>query len=243
MIIGILAAVTIVAYSGINKRAIDVSLQSDLTSASTKLKLYQVDNMAYPTLINSCPTPSAGNICLKSSPGNTYNYSVVNTSSPQTYSLTEANTNGSTYVVTHDSSPVAIATVAPLVSHPQIFSSTGTTNNYTVPAGVTSVTLEVWGGGDSFGDYGGYAKATLAVSPGDVLVVPLGSHGTYNGGDASIKRLGGTNLVLATEGWDAAGADWDVGYGYTYAGVTAPLTGSGVNPGGAYSIITYTTGG
>jgi len=76
VIIGILAAVTIVAYSGINKRAIDVSLQSDLTSASTKLKLYQVDNMAYPTLINSCPTPSAGNICLKSSPGNTYSYSV-----------------------------------------------------------------------------------------------------------------------------------------------------------------------
>ncbi|GEM_PF-2222920 len=254
VIIGILAAVTIVAYSGINKRAIDVSLQSDLTSASTKLKLYQVDNMAYPTLINSCPTPSAGNICLKSSPGNTYSYSVVNTASPQTYSLTETNTNGSAYVITHNSSPTAtVAVVAPVS---QVFNSTG---NFTVPVGVTSVILEVWGGRGSNCNYdlggdggiGGYAKGTLAVVAGDVLNVNVGSDGTdiylycgsnRNDGGATFINRPAANMLLqgvGGEGADDCDCSMNPRQGITYAGLTNVSTGSA---GPTHAVITYTTG-
>src|SRR5665647_517552 len=59
VVIGILATVTIVAYNGIQQRATGASLQTDLKGASTQLKMYQVDNGAYPTS-NDCstgPTP------------------------------------------------------------------------------------------------------------------------------------------------------------------------------------------
>ncbi|HZJ34650.1 MAG TPA: prepilin-type N-terminal cleavage/methylation domain-containing protein, partial [Candidatus Angelobacter sp.] len=58
VVIGILAAITIVSYTGISQRAIAVSLQSDLTNASKQLKLFQVENSAYPTTI-SCAIPDS----------------------------------------------------------------------------------------------------------------------------------------------------------------------------------------
>ncbi len=253
MVIGILAAVTIVSYSSINKRAIDGSMQSDLAGAATKLKLYQVDNMAYPTLINSCPTPSAGNICLKSSPGNTYSYTVVNTANPQTFSLTETNTNGSAYVVTHNSSPTAtVAVIAPVS---QVFNSTG---SFTVPANVTSVILEVWGGkgGDCYydlggtGGIGGYAKGTLAVVAGNVLNVTVGSDGNTgptdfcqgtNGTDTYINRPAASVLLRGVGGVGADDCDCDIGpsTGITYAGLTNVSTGS-ASP--THAVVTYTPG-
>ena len=255
MVIGILAAVIIVAYSGINKRAIDVSLQSDLTSASTKLKLYQVDNMAYPTLINSCPSPTAGNICLKSIPSNTYSYSVVNTTNPQTYILTGTNTNGSAYVITHNSSPTdTVAMVAPVN---RVFNSSG---NFTVPANVTSVILEVWGGRGSNcyydmgggGGIGGYTKGTLVVVAGDALNVTIGSDGpdvyTYcssgrNDGTATwINRSAASMLLQGVGGEGAYSCDCDMNprQGIVYPGLTNVLTGSA---GPTHAVITYTIGG
>ena len=44
VVIGILAAITIVTYSGISQKAVEASLQSDLSGASKQLKLSQVDN-------------------------------------------------------------------------------------------------------------------------------------------------------------------------------------------------------
>ena len=253
VVIGILAAVTIISYSGINKRAIDGSMQSDLAGAATKLKLYQVDNMAYPTLINSCPTPSAGNICLKSSPGNTYSYTVVNTANPQTFSLTETNTNGSAYVVTHNSSPTAtVAVVAPVS---QIFNSTG---NFTVPASVASVILEVWGGkgGNCLydmgggGGIGGYAKGTLAVAGGDILNITVGLNGYddpgnpcqgSNGGSTFINRPAASILLIGYGGVGAYDCDCDMdpSSGVTYSGLTNVSTGS-ASP--THAVVTYTPG-
>ena len=44
VIIGILAAITIVTYFGISQKVVEASLQSDLSGASKQLKLSQVDN-------------------------------------------------------------------------------------------------------------------------------------------------------------------------------------------------------
>ncbi|MGB4420840.1 MAG: prepilin-type N-terminal cleavage/methylation domain-containing protein, partial [Candidatus Saccharimonadales bacterium] len=57
VVIGILAAITVVSYTGISQKAIAVSLQSDLASAKKKLQMYYTDYGSYPTapLTNNCP--------------------------------------------------------------------------------------------------------------------------------------------------------------------------------------------
>lgn len=72
VVIGILAAITVVSYTGITNRALAVSLQSDLIGAATQLNQYQIDNNAHPGSVTDCPSPAAGNLCLKASNGATY---------------------------------------------------------------------------------------------------------------------------------------------------------------------------
>ncbi|MEI6850353.1 MAG: FISUMP domain-containing protein [Candidatus Saccharibacteria bacterium] len=122
VVIGILAAITIVSYTGVSKKAKEASLQSDLTGASKQLEMYKVDNSYYPKSINgdNCPLNS-GNIvdtryCLKSSSGNTYNYEPGSpVDNAQTYSL-NATDPGSTvvYTITNSSAPT-IADLIPTV--------------------------------------------------------------------------------------------------------------------------------
>lgn len=83
VVIGILAAITIVAYSGVQRRATVASLISDLSNASKQLKLDQVDLGAYPA---TAVLANAGR-GLKSGATTTFQY-VVNNTSPQTFCLT-----------------------------------------------------------------------------------------------------------------------------------------------------------
>ncbi len=103
VVIGILATITIVSYTGISQKAVGASLQSDLTNGSEQLKMYQVQNDAYPTA-NNCPTPGAGEICLKSSGSNVLSYQPSTGSNPQTFTLFSTN-NTNTYGLTNDSAP------------------------------------------------------------------------------------------------------------------------------------------
>lgn len=96
-------------------------------------------------------------------------------------------------------------------SSPAVFNGSGT---FTVPVGVTSLTVEAWGGGGkgstgtSDGEYGGggggaYARSILTVNPGDIynIVVGSGSTTTAAGGSSSFNLLpSGPNLVLAVGG-------------------------------------------
>ena len=81
----------------------------------------------------------------------------------------------------------------------QTFTYTGANQNFTVPAGVTSmnVTLNGAGGGSAAngggtGGAGGYVSGTLPVTPGQSLVVMVGQGGG-NGGTASATYGGGGN--------------------------------------------------
>ena len=110
VIIGILAAITIVAYTGISQRAVVSSLQADLTNNSQLLKSYYTLYGSYPTLNGSnCPTsPSAdANYCLKSSSGDTLSYSSI---VPSTFHLTATNGNNA-YSVTDSTQPTITTTV------------------------------------------------------------------------------------------------------------------------------------
>lgn len=108
VVIGILAAITIVSYTGINQRATVTSLQSDLTNASQQMKAYQVLYGSYPTALdgNNCPTaPVVDNTyCLKASGGNSFQY--ISSTNPQTFCI--ASTSGSnTYDTTPDYASLA----------------------------------------------------------------------------------------------------------------------------------------
>ena len=78
VIIGILASITIVSYTGVANRAKIASLQSDLTNNAKKLQMYYAENSSYPITLTDtshCPlTPVASSqYCLKANSTLEYN--------------------------------------------------------------------------------------------------------------------------------------------------------------------------
>ena len=116
VVIGVLAAITIVSYTGISSKATVSALQSDLSSAKKQIALYYIDHGAYPVDLdtNKCPrdsTPTTDTkYCLKSSSGNRFDYLLASPNS--LYTLTNTNTASSTvYSITNNSSPTAISSL------------------------------------------------------------------------------------------------------------------------------------
>jgi prepilin-type N-terminal cleavage/methylation domain-containing protein len=102
VVIAILAAISIVAYTGIQNKSRVASLSADLRNAATQIKLDQTNNGAFPDTIANVNN-GAG---LKASPGTTYRYSVNNTTKPQTFCLSA--TEGTMfYSVTENSTPTS----------------------------------------------------------------------------------------------------------------------------------------
>jgi len=83
------------------------------------------------------------------------------------------------------------------------FGYTGGIQSYTVPPGVTSLTVEAWGaqGGFTYNDQGGhgaYVKSSIPVTPGETLYIFVGGNGDsfstpgWNGGGHGADASGGT---------------------------------------------------
>ncbi len=119
VIIGILAAVTMVSYSGITTKAKTVALQSDLANNSDLLKLYNVTYGSYPTALdaNKCPTaPNVDtNYCLKPSSGITLTYQPSSTTGVASDFSLYASKDALNYRITSDNamSPQSISLVCP----------------------------------------------------------------------------------------------------------------------------------
>ena len=112
VVIGILAAITIVSYSGITNRATISSLQSDLDNSSRLLRMYQVEHGVFPTSFdgNNCPlgatAPSPDTkYCIKPSGSNTYTYKASATNS-NIFCLTSTKGTQS-YNISPDTQPLA----------------------------------------------------------------------------------------------------------------------------------------
>jgi len=158
------------------------------------------------------------------------------------------NTSYTRYVWAYNGSCVSSVTMLTQTTSActtQTFNYTGALQTYTVPAGVTSLTIEAWGaqgGSTSYaGGAGGYATGNLSVTTGDVLYVYVGNQATstaggYNGGGqgflsgrggggASDVRKNGTAL---TDRVIVAGG----GGGAAYAGI-AGIGGAGGGTTGA----------
>jgi len=96
VVIGVLAAITVISYTGISQKAITASIQSDLNNASTQLKLDQVTNGVFPVTLSL----ANGGVGIKSSPGTTYQYSTVGGSQP-TFCAAATN-GGQTNIINQD---------------------------------------------------------------------------------------------------------------------------------------------
>jgi hypothetical protein len=75
--------------------------------------------------------------------------------------------------------------------------ATGTFQSFTVPAGVTTITIQTWGaqGGDGTsyaGGLGAWMKGTFSVSPGQILKILVGQRGGSNTGYRAGGGGGGT---------------------------------------------------
>lgn len=112
-IIGVLATILIYAYTGYTQKAKSASLQSDLSDASTALKLFQLHNDNFPitttTDCNASPD-STTNKCLKLGTGNAIvGYSANNRFSPKTFLLV-VNNGSIAYKITENSKPTLAST-------------------------------------------------------------------------------------------------------------------------------------
>jgi len=129
----------------------------------------------------------------------------------------------------------------------QTFTTSGT---WTVPPGVTSVLVNVWGagggGGGGFngcsaqglgsgGGGGGFAQSTLSVTPGDVYTITVGAGGAAgaynaNGGAGGSSSLSGPGGTVAASGGGlglGGGACGTVAGGAGGAGTTGTILFSG----------------
>lgn len=89
VIIGILAAIIVVSYTGISGQASSTSLKSDLAQAKIQLELARVQspNSTYPTSPSGMNPPTT----LRAGSNTTYQYTVDNAANPPTYCLTATN--------------------------------------------------------------------------------------------------------------------------------------------------------
>lgn len=142
----------------------------------------------------------------------------------------------------------------------QIFSTSGA-DTYTVPAGVTTITVKAWGGGGGGGagnsssaggtggdgGGGGFTQADITVTPGETLNISVGSGGAKggnnsnggNGGGFSAVQRGATYLVQAGGGGGGGGGrgtgnggNGGAGGGATAEAGAAGNTGTATHGGG-----------
>jgi hypothetical protein len=136
------------------------------------------------------------------------------------------------------------------------FAYTGADQTWTVPQGVTSINVQLWGaqgGGDNYvnnatGGYGGYVNGVLTVTPGQVLTIVVGQGGikyhtqmtngsdaTYGGGGGAVTSdlysncggSGGGRSAISSGGSDLVTAGGGGGGKVTYPSPTPYNGGNG----------------
>lgn len=207
VVIAILAAVSIVAFTGIQDKAITASLQSDLSNAAKQLKLYYTANGAYPTSIDPvtyCPTPADTNYCLKPSDNVVFtNYSANNAASPPTFSLNARHTNGTQFYVSENTNPSGSSDTFTMAAITGMARTGSTLTAGALTPSAATVTRQWQRASATTGpwtDISGANGTTYAIPAGDigmyVRVVATGT-GTYDGTVTSAATARITTLVTA----------------------------------------------
>lgn len=233
-IVAIVAFVSFVGYTGVSQKANTSKSKSEITNASTQIKLYFSEYGVYPNSINSCPTPAVGSICVNNVAsivgytvsGDKKGYCVASTVGTSTYYMTS---NAVPTPTVGDCNQGATASMA---SQQTSDYTTAGAYTFTVPANVTLLHLENWGaqggsggdGGTYFGGAGGYGTYTagmISVQPGDTLDLTVGALGTKGSQDAQGGRGGNSRVIKS----GATLLSSDGGYGGYPATTTCILWG------------------
>lgn len=127
VVIAILAAITIVAFNGVQNRSRAASLQADLTNAAKSLELSKSQSATetYPETLSSAN--------LNASPGTTFEYSSDNIAKPATFCLVALNSSQK-YSVASGSGVSDNACAANIAPNPSLESDTATWYTYSSTA-------------------------------------------------------------------------------------------------------------
>ncbi len=222
VVIAILAAITIVAYNGIQDRARSAALRSDLTQIDKQLKLFQSDKGTYPATVstNCSTTPdSATNKCLKVSSGNTVS-SYSSPSSGNSYNLTVTNTESNlSYVLT--SSQIWATknlNVGTMIAGTATPSNNGTIEKYCY--GDSEANCDTYGALYTWDEAMQYSTAAGAQG-----ICPAGSHIPTDEEWKTLEMsLGMTRSQADTTGWRGTDQGTQLKSGGT-SGMNIPLAG------------------
>ena len=190
-------------------------------------------------------------------PGASTNEGTLSTSG--TVNVNSVGTYTITYTATDATGNTGTATRTVAVYKSQ-FSYTGSAQTFTVPAGVTSISVDAYGGSDycalagwSLPGKGVRVECDLVVTPGQVLNIYVGDHGgqplggwngggrgsntSSGGGGATDIRIGGTNLtdrviVSGAAGERGHGGGLVGGYPHKNWGMTPGLGSPGTQTSG-----------
>jgi len=183
VVIAILAAITIVAYNGIQNRAKHSAVQSAAKQASTKIQAYAVQNSdQYPSDANAAGLPTADS--------GMYQWSVNNNATPRTYCVTVTAQNISYYVSNTNSTPIlggcaghsqnGVPTITNLITNPAI--RTNSVGWGTQAAGASGGAISGQGSLSFLGLSTAYRVSTTATSGwwrARVLAIPVEANQTY----------------------------------------------------------------
>lgn len=112
VVIAILAAITIVAYNGIQNRAADTAIKSDLRNIANKLAVFNVDNSRYPTAaqLDSLDFKLANaNYAISPTTVMNFTYCYDNISTPTVYAIVAMSKSGNIFYI-DSSSPITAYT-------------------------------------------------------------------------------------------------------------------------------------
>lgn len=101
VVIGILAAITIVTYNGVQKRANDAAVQSDLNGLAIKFEIYNSDNGSYPVVssdLSGVGAKASKNSYLVS-PDTIYNFIPCVTAGSVDYAVAAISKSGNRFYV------------------------------------------------------------------------------------------------------------------------------------------------
>lgn len=135
VVIAVLAAITIVAYNGIQSRAHDTTIQSDLRGIGQQISAYKITEGTLPVSVSEFST-----LKLKVSPrsygshyGGIYNMAYCRNAADDTFSIVAASTSGKVFVFQNGSVKEG---VGPIVTIATTCSNNGGT--------ITTVTSDAW---------------------------------------------------------------------------------------------------
>ena len=149
-------------------------------------------------------------------------YNAVGSDTTTTFTLTATATDGSGKTTTN-TRQYSIIQKAPVT---QVFSYTGSDQTFTVPAGLTSATVKLWGAGGGIGD--GVSNASHGAGGGGFTTGTM----TIPSGTSSYKIIVGQSYGKVQRS----------SYGYGGAGYRTGTTNNGGNGGGFTGILTGSAG-